>query len=258
MNIRSFIPAALVLASLPLAGCSGDDDDGKPNDTPAASPWAGHTYALTTEKRDWSEPRGLGNDIENVMPVFLFQVTQSGAAVTAKMGVAPKALDASGMPTGEIVQDLCSPTYDLPLTGTSPNSQIGPTEVQLHLINRVDVDVPDDDVQVTAKVAGLKFTNIFPPSGTTWADPDDKPGELSATMDFRELAPLFTQLGTPDKPPTDEIVCMQLGTENACEPCADGHVSCLSALATFIGAENQAGLTVQPVELASRPASCVD
>lgn len=255
MNIRSFIPAALILSSLPLAACSGGDDDTGGGNTPAASKWAGHTYVLTTTSRDWDQPKGLGTDIENVMPHFLFQVSADGKS--AKLAVAPKKKDSNGMVTAEIAQDLCSPTYDLPIGGTAPNMSLGPTDVELHLVNDVDATDPVGDTEVTAKVMGLAFTDIFPPNGTAWDNPDDKPGTLAATMDFRELAPLFNQLYKNGVPPTDAEICDQLGDgETACKACADGHVSCLSALAKYIGAENNASVTIQSVDKATRPATC--
>jgi hypothetical protein len=259
MNIRSFIPAALVLASLPLAGCSGDDDDDATNTV--ASPLAGHTYVLTTNDANWSEPRGIAGDVENVMPHFLFQVTGTGGSnVSVRMSVAPKVKDADHNVLPVIEQDMCSPTYDIPSSGTA--AQLGPMDVSLHLINTVMLDDPKDDIQVTAKVSGLEFKNIFPPNGQAWSQDQidenvDYPGELKATMDFRELAPLFNVLYHEDgSPPTAAEVCGQLPKTAACTACSDGNMSCLSARAIFLHAEDSPGMTVEPVDAASRPATC--
>jgi len=258
MNIRSFIPAALVLASLPLAGCGGGDDD---DATATASPLAGHTYVLTTNDTNWSEPRGISTDVEAVMPHFLFQVTSTGGNnVSVRMSVAPKVKDAEKNVLPVIEQDMCSPTYDIPSSGTA--AQLGPMDVSLHFINTVHLDDPNDDVQVTAKVSDLEFKNIFPPNGKTWSQDQidekvDYPGELKATMDFRELAPLFTFLNHSDGgPPTPAEVCAQLPNMASCKDCGDGSVTCLSARAVMLHAEDSPGMTVEPVDEASRPASC--
>jgi len=258
MNIRSFIHAALILSSLPLIGCSGDDDDS--SNPPAASPLAGHTYVLTTENTDWSEPRGIAKDVENVMPHFLFQVTGTGGSnVSVRMSVAPKVKDADGKVLPIVEQDPCSPTYEIASSGAA--AQIGPMDVKLHLINTVTADDPNDDLQVTAEVYGLEFKNIFPPDGKAWpaqvvAD-DDYPGELNATMDFRQLAPLFNVLYHPDgAPPTAQEICDQLPESATCQACSDGNVSCLTAKAIFLHGEDSPGKTVTPVDLATRPATC--
>src|SRR5262249_53268561 len=151
--------------------------------------------------------------------------------------------DDQGKPTTEVVQDLCSPTYDIPIGGTYPSSTMGPMEVELHLLNAGDAGTADD-VQVTAKVTGLAFNNILP-NGTTKQDT----GELLATMDFRELAPLFTKLGHP---PTWQTICDQLSS-TPCQACADGNPSCLSAHATNpvnpVGADDRSDLKVETVTL---------
>ena len=256
MNIRAFIPAALILSSLPLAGCSGDDDDA----APTASPLAGHTYVLTTENASWSEPRGIAKDVENVMPHFLFQVTGTGGNnVSVKMSVAPKVKDADGNVLPIVEQDMCSPTYDIPSSGTA--AHLGPMDVDLHLVNKVKLDDTSDDLQVTAKVYGLEFTSIFPANGKAWTkdqiDNEDYPGELRATMDFRQLAPLFNVLYHQDgTPPTATEICDQLPDTAACEACSDGEVVCLSAHAIFLHGEDSPGMTVETVTTASRPASC--
>ena len=258
MNIRSFIHAALVLSSLPLVGCSGDDDDSTNNTQP--SPLAGHTYVLTTENRSWVEPKGIAKDVENVMPHFLFQVTgTTGNNVSVRMSVAPKIKDANGMVLPVVEQDPCNPTIDIPASGTA--GQIGPMDVELHLINAVTADDPSDDLQVTATVYGLQFTNIFPPNGKTWSqdmidENVDYPGELRAKMDFRQLAPLFNVLYHDGMPPTAEMICDQLPDTAACEDCGDGSVTCLTARAIYLHADESPGKSVTEVTKASRPSTC--
>lgn len=260
MNIRSFIHAALLLSSLPLIGCSsGDDDDATNTQT---SPLAGHTYVLTTENRSWVEPKGIAKDVEAVMPHFLFQVTSTGGSnVSIRMSVAPKVKDSTGMMVLPIVeQDMCNPTIDISSSGTA--AQLGPMDVSLHLINALDTpDDKTDDLSVTAKVYGLEFKNIFPPNGKAWSqemidESVDYPGELRAKMDFRELAPLFNLLYHDGMPPTAQMICDQLPETAACEDCGDGSVTCLTARAIYLHAEDSPGKSVTPVDAASRPATC--
>jgi len=252
MNMRSLIYVAFVLASLPLMGCSSGDDDSNGNDT-KVSAWAGHTYTLTTTNRDWAQPKGFGKDIENVMPIFIFQMKDAGGGnLTATLATAPKILDANNVANGVVTQDPCTPTMDIPVSGAShPNSQIGPVDATLHLVNHGDAADTTDDVQVTALVKGLEFTDILPNGDTK-----STMGQLKATMDFRELAPLFIALGTPEMPATAADICAQVGSDNPCQMCADGQPYCMSAQAVLIGAEKRDDVTVTPVTLASRPASC--
>jgi hypothetical protein len=250
--MRSLISVAFVLASLPLCGCSSGDDDSTGNDT-KVSAWAGHTYTLTTTNRDWAEPKGFGKDIENVMPIFIFQLKDAGGGnLTATLATAQKILDANNVANGVVMQDPCGPTMDIPVAGGSyPSSQIGPVDATLHLVNRGDAADPADDVQVTALVKGLQFKDILPNGDTK-----STTGELKATMDFRELAPLFTALGTPGMPAMAADICAQLGSDNPCLACSDGAPYCMSARAVLIGAEKRDDVTVTPVTLASRPATC--
>jgi hypothetical protein len=134
-------------------------------------------------------------------------------------------------------------------------------DVSLHLVNTVDRDDPNDDLQVTAKVSGLEFKSIFPANGSAWTqaqiDNEDYPGELRATMDFRELAPLFNVLYHPDgNPPTATEICDQLPDTAECQDCGDGSISCLSAHAIFLHGEDSPSVTVQTVTTANRPATC--
>lgn len=254
MANRSFMSLGLVVGSILVVGCSADDSK-KPD---ASSPWAGHTYALMTTTHDWREPLGLGGAIETVMPVFLFEVTEArGKDVSVRVGVAPKVRDEHKMPTGEITQDLCSPTYDVPVSGASyPQAELGPRTLFVHLTNKLDMPEPADDVQVTAEVTGFDLTDIFPPNGSTWADPDDKLGKLHATMDLRALAPLFTLLYKDGQPPTVDAIIEQLSGSQPVVACADGVVTCLGAEGELIGAEDRSDITVAQVDLATRPASC--
>jgi len=252
MNTRLLIQAAFILASFPLAACSSGDDDTNGGDT-QPSPWAGHTYTLTTTKFDWTEPHGLGKDIENVMPVFMLQMTTTtGKEMTAKIGSAPKLVDQMGNPVaGTLMQDLCTPTIEVPVSGAAyPSSQIGPSTMDVHLLSKATDPGPTDDVQVTAKVVNLKFTDVLPNGATK-----SETGILEATMDIKDIAPLFTALGHP---PSTEAVCSELEKQGSpCQACpGTGTVTCLSARADFIGAVEAAGLTVQTVDLNTRPATC--
>jgi hypothetical protein len=258
MNTRSLIQAAFILASLPLAACSSTPDDtdgtgGTGGGGTQASPWAGHTYTLTTTKFDWSMPRNLGTDIENVMPVFMFQMTTtSGKDMTAKIGTAPKLVDQMGNPVaGTLTQDPCTPSIEVPVSGAAyPSSVIGPANMDIHLVSKASDPGPADDVQVTAKVTGLTFTNILP----TGAEPTET-FALDATMDIKDIAPLFTSLGHPA---STEAVCGELEKQGSpCQACAGtGTMTCLSAKAQLIVAVDAPGMSVATVDLSSRPATC--
>lgn len=266
MNIRPFIHASLILASVPLTACSGDDDSGSNNTGGtggggAVSPLAGHTYVLTTDNRSWTKPKGIAKDVENVMPHFLFKATDAGGGnVKILMGVAPKVKDANMMVLPQINQDMCSPTHEYTSTGIA--AQLGPDDLKLHLVNTVKLEDPNDDLSVTAMVKGLTFKNIFPPDGKAWSpamvsEDEDYPGFLSATMDFRELAPLFNVLyHTDGSPPTPKEICDQLPTTAMCQDCGDGSVTCLYAEASLLHAEDHPEVTVTPVDINSRPATC--
>jgi hypothetical protein len=260
MHTRLLIQAAFILASLPLAACSGDDDTNGDNTGGTgggtqASPWAGHTYTLTTTKFDWTVPKGLGKDIENVMPVFMFQMTTtSGKDMTAKIASAPKLVDEMGNPVaGTLTQDPCTPTIELPVSGAAyPNSVIGPTTMDLHLVSKAGDPGPAGDVQVTARVVDLKFTNILP----TGSEPTET-NALDATMDIKDIAPLFTALGSP---PTTEAVCGELAKQNSpCQACpGTGTMTCLSAKAQLITSVDAPGMTVATIDPNSRPATCAN
>lgn len=259
MNTRLLIQAAFILASLPLAACSSGDDDtngtGGTGGGGQASPWAGHTYTLTTTKFDWTQPQGLGKDIENVMPVFIFQMTATnGKDMTAKIASAPKLVDEMGNPVaGSLVQDPCTPTVEVPVSGGAyPDSVIGPTTMDLHLLNKGAKPDASDDVQVTARVTNLQFTNVLPGAASM---EDTKEYSLKATMDIKDIAPLFTALGNP---PTTEAVCAELAKQNSpCQACpGTGTMTCLSARADFLTAVDAPGLTVATVDAASRPTTC--
>jgi hypothetical protein len=260
MNIRPFIHASLLLASIPLTACGGGDDDSGANDAGTASPLAGHTYVLTTDNTSWTKPRGIAKDVENVMPHFLFQVTAAGGNnVKVLMSVAPKVKNADGEVLLQINQDMCSPTHEFMSSGAA--AQLGPEDLKLHLVNTVKLEDQNDDLQVTAVVKGLEFKNIFPADGKAWTVDqvanEDYPGELNATMDFRELAPLFNVLYHPDgAPPTPKEICDQLPDTASCADCGDGSITCLSAQASLLHAEDHPGLTVQPVDINTRPATC--
>jgi hypothetical protein len=233
MLMRSSMPLALVLAALPVFGCGGGDDDAADGST------AAHTYLLSVDESQWSEPRGLGQDINNVMPTFLLSV--KGSTVT--LATAPK-----GSTATSVTQDTCTPTTTVSLTGSGANTMIGPAEMRVHLVNETN---PDKRVQVTAKVHALAFTNVLPSGGKVATD-----GELTATVDFRDLAPLFTVLGDP----TPDAVCSALEGQSNTAKCAacpdDGAPYCLTAKAITLGAEATSGVSVATIDAANVAASC--
>ena len=276
MNKRFLFQAAFILASFPLAACSsGDDDSSKDNGGSGGTSgtgsgggggatqqnaWVGHTYALLTKPADWYSPKNIGKDVENVMPAFLFQVSQGmGSDLNVRIGTAKKIKDDNNKPTGFGDQDLCTPTIDLTIpAGKFPSSQMGPFNVPLHLF--YDAATPadtSDDVQVTATVTGLEFTDVLPamPGATDGVETS----ALKASMNVTEIAPLFTALGTTGHPPSTDTVCneLQKATMVGCLACPSGGTStCFSAVAQYIVAIDAPGVTVKPVDLATRPDTC--
>jgi len=245
---------ALVVVSLPLAGCSSGDDDAT-NTGP--SPWAGKKYFLNMAG-EWSVPRGIGKEIDGFVPSFLVDVSGTSAgALSVTIGAAQADATAD-----TAVQNLCGPTAKASFSGSAyPRSVIAPVDMRIYIKNEPDMHEP---VQATGSVFGFTLTDVLPGTDTAAT-----PGKFKASMDFRELYRLFTALG-----PTVSVdgVCQgvykeftPVGCEEdpecwvKCQPCPDdGAPYCLTLEAEDIAAVEAPNLSVVEVTEASRPATCVD
>jgi hypothetical protein len=187
------------------AGCTSEE----------ANAWSENTYVLDIASENWYEPRGIGGDIDDFVPRFLLHA-DSGAPEDFGVTVAP------GKETGE--QDLCSATRVLRATSSPPSSTLGPSEYSL-FIQHVS-----EPVSVVGTVYDLTMKNVLPDG-----DRISEVGEFSATMDFRDLYPLFTLIVNP----TPEAVCTTLEDSYGvpCTACPnDGGPYCLTVKANGLGA----------------------
>jgi hypothetical protein len=192
-------------------------------------------------------------DVGPYVPSFIIDVSGAGGSDLATIGTAPPTATATSA-----VQDACGPTVqDLPFSEASyPSSQIGPTSLRVHLVHACanpDAGATCPTVQVLGTVYDLTLKNVLPgASGTAM-------GELTATMDLREIAPLFTQLGTN---PTGDTVCNALASlmpGTSCTACpTDQAAYCLTLSATHISAVLADDLGVTPVVEANIASSCLN
>jgi hypothetical protein len=115
-------------------------------------------------------------------------------------------------PTEPAEQDVCTATKRV--TGRShPGVALGPFEYDVHVVNR--------DYAVNATVHDLELQDVFP---------DGTNGSLVATLDFRDLADLLTDMPTADP----EAACRALPSMvsgAACAACPDGESFCLTIAA---------------------------
>ena len=181
--------------------------------------WVGHSYQLSIASHQWSEPRGLGDDVGPYIPVFLIKV--EGAGNELDVTITTAAADGK--------QDPCNKTIHVDATAMYPALTIGPAEFKVRLIN----DDPTDNkpgVEVYATAHDFTLTDVLPGG--------DGNGSLSATMDAREIYPLFTLLGdgaTPDD------LCAELADQTnnvaTCQPCpTDDEPYCLTLKAARVEA----------------------
>jgi len=215
--------AAIALA----AGCASQDE--------ASVAWLGHSYQLAIESYQWSEPRGLGDDIGPYIPTFLIKVEGSGNELDVTLTIA-----ANG------AQDPCNKTVHVSTTATYPTAQIGPVDFDVRLEN----DDPSDNnpgVEARATAYDFTLTNILPGAGGE--------GVLQATMDAREIYPLFTLLG--DNATPDDL-CAELADQTngaaMCQPCpTDGEAYCLTLKSSRLEAVEFDGTVEDQISLG---ASC--
>lgn len=247
MTNRFACALTLCFLSLPLVGCSsGDDDDGNTNQT--ANAWAGKTYLLTVPKSKWTIPRGIGQDIDGYVPSFILKVDASGTSVlvgTAEPNATPE----------NAVQDVCSPTSSFDFTASYPKMQLGPLAMRVHILNPAE-NSGEDNVQETGDVYNLTMTDVLPNGSTP-----STTGVFTATMDFTQLAPLFTALGGGAN---KDAVCEELGKAygdypgGMCAACptSEAQPYCLTIQGEQVGAVEAPNVALVPVVEASRPETC--
>lgn len=192
----------------------GDDDTDGDDDTGGASEWEGKTYLLTIPDANFSDPRGVGDDIGPYVPQFLMEVTSvDGNDVELVIGAA---IDDQ--------QDMCTPTTTATGEADYPDIEIGPVDFPMH------IEHENQPVAVDTTIYDMTFKNLLPEDGEVPRD-----GEFVGTMDFREVAPMLTLAN----PRTPERVCDllldQLGAE--CQGCSDDDPFCLTLTAILLGAE---------------------
>lgn len=190
-----------LLGLVVACGVPAEDD---PPDMLQTTPEVGKTYLVRVAPADWSPP-GVGNDIAPYVPGFLLRVDSArDLDVDVTIGTAG--------PTEPAEQDVCTATKRV--TGRShPGVRLGPVEYRTYLVNR--------DYAVNATVHDLELLDVFP---------DGSNGSLTATLDFRDLSHLFTDLPTADP----NVACRALPSivlDAACAPCPDGESFCVTIAA---------------------------
>jgi len=216
----------LSLAAVALAGCGSDAAD--------SSRWVGKSYRLAIPSDNWVQPRGVGSDIGDFVPQFLFGVARAtGPNLTVTVGTA-----------NADVQDQCNATAEVAVAGANyPMSEIVVPGFPLHIVDTNQTP----NVVVDTTIHDLTFTNVLP---TGAARPD---GEVSATIDAAEVYPLFRLVANPSK----ETVCSALGSAGApCVTCPhNGQPYCLTIGAAQVEAM-PASAPVMTITAASIPSSC--
>ena len=221
---KFFHRMAFVVAPF-LVACSGDDEPSESNE------WAGRTYALNIGERSWREPRGAINDIKDYVPQFLLEVRGESSD-------AFEVLMATGK---DDEQDPCNSTGSLPGSGNA----VGPGEFRLRIQHL------REDIVVQATLHDWSLTDALPVGGMV-----SETGSFSATLDGRDVAPLFTQI---DSDPTPDELCAaleQLSPPAPCQACPhDGEVYCLTLTAENVALTEVAGTTITEIDEPTDP-SC--
>ena len=209
--------ASLLLFGVVAVGCGSESSD--------EPPWVGRTYLLDIPANNWTEPQGVGSEIGMFVPQFLIAVEGSAEGeLDVVVGTAE---------AGE--QSECNPTTNVSMaTSDFPEVQVGPFEFTAVITGL-------EENTLAANIHDLTFTNVLPEAG----DPPDE-GEVLATVDSRELFPLFTLITNP----TPERVCAALDSfEAMCEACpTDGEEFCLTLRAQAVGASEFATGTIERID----------
>jgi hypothetical protein len=227
MNLKSTSWLCFLLMTAPgVVACGGDDPSSS-----SSNEWNGHTYTLSIGDRSWTEPRGVITDIKDYVPQFIFEV-QGDSATSFDVMTATAHGD---------TQDPCTVTGSLPGSGNA----IGPADFPLRIKHL------REDIVVQATLRDLSFEQALPTAGVVSVT-----GTFSATLDARDVAPLFTQI---DSDPTADDLCTalaQLSPPVACQACRhDDAMYCLTLKAEKIGATQSDGSAIEPITTPTDP-SC--
>jgi hypothetical protein len=203
-----FLQRLVFLVAPLLVACGGDDDGTESSD---ANEWNGRTYVLNIGERSWREPSGVINDIKDYVPQFLFEV----------QGESSDSFEVVTATAKEDEQDPCNVTGSLPGAGNT----IGPGDFALRIKHL------REDIVVQATLHDFTLKEALPTG-----DVVSESGSFSATLDGRDVAPLFTQI---DSDPTPDELCTaleQLSPPAPCQACPhDDEVYCLTLTAEKVG-----------------------
>jgi hypothetical protein len=202
-------------------------------DPPETNPRNGKTYLLDTELRDWSEPRGIGQDVDPFVPTFMLRVDGDKPEVFSVM---TGTLDAMG------AQDTCNETAVIDATANPPSNVIGPSAFTVHLEHH------REPIAVRGVIHDLVLTDVLPNGNRI-----SEEGTLEGTMDFRELYHLFDLIEEPTPARVCDVLAMNYaGVE--CIGCPDGEPFCLRVKAIGLGAV-PTDMVIEPIE--TTDPSCV-
>lgn len=224
MKLMSTSWLCLLVTAPCLVACSGKEPSSS-----KSNEWSGRTYALSIGDRSWTEPRGVITDIKDYVPQFLFEVH----------GDSDTSFDVTTATARSDVQDPCNKVSSLPGSGNA----IGPADFPLRIKHL------REDIVVQATLRNLSFKQVLPTGGAVSAV-----GTFAATLDARDVAPLFTQI---DSDPTPDELCTalsQLSPPVDCQACPhDGELYCLTLKAEKIGATESDGTTIEPITKPTDP-----
>lgn len=257
---RRSLPLFLLTAALaPLSiACSsessGSDDDGTGGamtgtgggaatpsgvgGTAAVDPnysWSNKTYLLKIPDTRWTKPPSpVGEEVGPYVPPFLINIGEcSAAACTVTLGTAVNVDPELGIDPTE--QEPCNVTTLATAVVANPPTSIsfGPLDLPIFIRHL------DEPVAVKATARNLMMTNVLP----TAAPPDgiSRSGIFTATIDIREIYPMFTLLGSSL---SADSVCTSLADmgQTGCQPCPDSAPYCLDLQAEMLGAKDFTGV----------------
>jgi hypothetical protein len=226
MKRMNWLSAALVLTlTSTFAACGGGDSDG-------SSAWVGKSYVLTIPADNWTDPPGIGGDIGDFVPQFMFGVAKGSNGLDVTIGTAT-----------DSVQNDCNVTTAVSASGSAyPLVTITTPTLNMHIVDTNQTPT----VVVDTTVRDVTFKDVLP--GTP-----SKQGTVVATIDAAEVYPLFRLI--PDA--TKESVCDALAQANApCTACPhNGEPYCLTIKAVQVeGVE--ASAAIKTITTSDLPASC--
>lgn len=223
MTRLSLWQLGLLLSTLGPVGACGSN-------TSTDTTWNGKTFLLDSSqisKNAWTKPKGAGSELGGFVPQFLIGVDDNAANVTV-------ATAQNG------VQDKCTVTATVPLKGTNPDSTITVPSFKAHITG---VDNNQQPRSTIATIRNLILTNILP--GST------NDGQLDATLDMSDVAPLFYLVPNPDK---DTVCAAMKDFGAACVTCeASGLAYCeqLQAVQIHAGTTSATITQVSDTDIAS-------